>query len=187
MKIELLIGISLAAGLTACTIQHEDGDATASSESEEIGACGANSDPSTGVICTYSVGWSGSWFDSVTVIEQNTLDYAHCTWMVACRDQATPTSGTSGATCLSVIGTGCSDKNENVPIIYDVLMPPGTPANQAAQVCRDNSPSYNAVYNACRSLGTPVDQGEDLCCLPRTPPPPPSPTPGTGALTPSPG
>lgn len=170
MKWKPVLWILLAVGLITCTRSSDDG-LTSSIESEEIGICGANADPSTGVTCAYWLQDANISLTSSSAVEIDTQDYVRCTWTLVCILSATPKSYDGSQTCLSVVGTGCSSRTENVSITRDFLLPPGTPATGIAAYCSE--PNWSTQSQACRAIATPIEQGEDLCCLPRPPPPPP--------------
>lgn len=142
---------------------------------EEIGVCGANQDPRTGVTCTYRI--DGSYGDPTytnasVITGEDGLDYLQCAYSVTCRVTGTATSG--DATCASVIGTGCGDTTTTVRLKIAHLLAAGAPEpspEEAAAMCELPEPFPSAfATEACRrARPVVVEQGEDLCCVPRAP------------------
>jgi len=180
MKIQILFGVlGWSIGFAACVSRYDAG--TASVESSEIGICGANADPSTGVICKHTYSWEGGpTFLSSEIFERDSFDYVRCTYQVRCEAASDPRS-TGDAACLSVIGTGCSASSLLTNLVFEVQLPPGTPASGKDRVCFNNFPTPQQSRATCTALNDQVEQGEDLCCLPRVPPPPPPGDGGVGA------
>src|SRR5689334_21777533 len=98
MKWKVVLWALLGVGLVSCTRRVDDGR-TLGIESEEIGICGANADPSTGVTCRYSVNDTSITLTSSSALEFNTQDYARCTWTVGCSYWTEPRSYDGSQAC----------------------------------------------------------------------------------------
>ncbi len=142
---------------------------------EEIGVCGANQDPRTGVTCTYRI-WgsygSPAYVRASVITGADGLDYLQCEYTVTCRVTGTATS--DEVTCASVIGTGCGDTTTTVRLKDSHLLPAGAPEpspEAAAAMCEipEPFPSMFASEACHRAQPVVVEQGEDLCCVTRAP------------------
>jgi hypothetical protein len=180
MHVSAALAATLA--LTACNTPAAPSESAA--ESAVIGACGANADPTTGVMCKYTFAHQTEWPTLVKseVFERDTLDYVRCSWEVFCEAGGTAQSDT-GQTCVRTIGTGCASKSESTIATTEILLPHNTDAKDKDRVCNDAyaKPSSVQKQAACKALDRTVEQYEDLCCLPRVAPPPPNPNPTPGA------
>jgi hypothetical protein len=155
-------------GVLAC-VSSQGSETLATEEQEEIGACGANADAATGVMCTYThLAANGSFatFASSTTFEKDGFDYVRCSWSIECLTEITPKSD-SGAACLSVIGTGCNEGSLTGTLAQEHLLPPGTTADKVNAFCEGHSPAFDARRMFCTSLNHTTEQYEDLCCIAR--------------------
>jgi hypothetical protein len=179
----VLVALAATIAFTACNTPAAPSESAA--ESAVIGACGANADPTTGVMCKYTFVNQTDWPTLVKseVFERNTLDYVRCSWEVSCEAGGTAQSDT-GQTCVRTIGTGCAAKTESAVVTTEVLLPHDTDAKDKDRVCNNGNtrPTPVAKQAACKALDRTVEQYEDLCCLPRVAPPPPPPTPGAESI-----
>ena len=164
-------------GMIAC-VGSRDAETLATDEQEAIGACGANADPVTGVMCQYTYYLSGlegvSGYVSSETFERDGLDYVRCTWTIPCKLSTVPKSD-AGAMCVATIGTGCNEQNAPETHAIERLIPPGTPADGVDAFCKDRYPSSDERHAACSSRSHTVEQYEDQCCVVRTPSPKPVP------------
>ena len=174
MKLHGLARASLALAIAACSPGRDA--AVAVAESPEIGVCGANADPVTGVICKgYFSASNNGWltFGSSEAFEQDGFDYVRCTWNTNCARTYYPISP-DGVGCNSVIGTGCPEfATVSGTLVYSYKLPVGTMANQLDAYCQKpgHEPSYSAVDDECRKMTSTIEQYEDQCCVPRQPKP----------------
>ena len=156
-----LLAISL---LTACATQ----TVTSATETPEIGVCGANADPQAGVTCAYSFVpppvYQPPSYVRAEAIEINHLDYAHCTYSTDCNAPGTASSET-GASCISVIGTGCPSRYVETPFYIDVLLPPGAVSPLDKYCPAVGHGMWNLQAAACSTLdyATEIDD-QQLCC-----------------------
>ncbi|HET9625153.1 MAG TPA: hypothetical protein VFP84_27485 [Kofleriaceae bacterium] len=163
----------MSIGVAAC--EASSAPTTSRADEDEIGACGANADPTTGVICKLSYEWARNAnpvYASAETFEKDTLDFVRCKWSLDCTAPGAPYS-LSGQACVSVVGTGC--RGDGGPGVMTLVfqLPPGTRLDQLDDFCKAHaSPNSSDKDDACALLNRDVDQGEDLCCLPRVPPPP---------------
>jgi hypothetical protein len=175
-----LVPLLLGACLTtpADDVAPIDDVGTAAAEvAVEIGVCGANRDPRTGVTCTYRPGGpldGPNYTGSEVIVGGDGLDYLQCVYAVSCWTRATASN--DGAACASVLGTGCDDGSMTTSMTRKLLLPAGAPAPtpaQAAAMCVISDDERGLLLwgiIACeRAAPIVVEQGEDLCCVDRAP------------------
>lgn len=160
--------LTLAVGCTE-TIDPVDTEAAA-----EVGVCGANMDPLTGIECRYGAATpTGDGGGRRARVETGAdgLDYIVCYIDVTCLAHGEAVNG--GRTCQSVVGTGCPDRVTTATQRDAWPLPPGAPMptpEELAQACR-----YDIITSLICDAVPPVtiEQGEDLCCVLREPTAPP--------------
>ena len=180
MKLHLAV-VPLLLGACLTTPADDDAPAdelgvAAAEVAVEIGACGANQDPSTGVTCTYTPGdpiGYGNYTGASVETGGDGRDYLECHFDVTCAVTGTATGG-GGVACASVVGTGCNDTTTTVRVGYPRLLPPGAPAPSpavAAAMCALGYDTIVIMANVACKDARPVvvEQGEDLCCVTRAP------------------
>jgi hypothetical protein len=172
---------SLGLAIAACAMR--DDPELSETQFEEIGVCGANADPVSGVICKY-VNYNISDnanppFAGSELFEVDGIDYARCKWAVPCSSPGTPMS-VGNDVCVGVLGTGCAARSTVRMLVKELKLPAGTQPDGVDAACQKELTIRNATASreACETFSDSVEQLEDQCCLPRPPPPPPAPTPG---------
>lgn len=141
----------------------------------DIGICGANVDPLTGVTCVYDftgartngLRYTGG---DVYTNPEDGLDYVRCSFTTTCTADGWPRH--DGLACDLVIGTGCPPRETEGTTALLRSLPPFAPEPTQAQIdqmCRLNDDETQALSSACNGMVEYVEQFEDVCCVVRKP------------------
>lgn len=165
---------SLALGalfLVGCLDLPDDAAPPDTEAASDIGVCGANLDPISGVTCRYGPGGvavpgTGSQRHAVIETGPDGLDYAVCYVEIECRVYGQGMNGYRG--CESIIGTGCPPITMTRSHRSAFLLPAGAhpTEEELAAYCQFDVPAQSV----CEHIDwTYVEQAEDLCCVRREP------------------
>ncbi len=139
----------------------------------DIGVCGANMDPLSGVECLYGASTPSGSASRRAVVETGPdgLDYLVCYFEIDCVAHGEAVNG--GRTCQAVVGTGCGDRVVRGTQRDAFPLPPGSPPPSAEELAR--ACNYDLIpHFMCEAVPpATVEQGEDLCCVLREPVGPP--------------
>jgi hypothetical protein len=168
-----ILTLSWMIGVSACALHASGHDEdSAALQPDDIGICGANLDPSSGLVCTYHYSYQGTGYASNELIEKSGIDYVRCSYYWSCVSSLyTRTSLTDGQSCEKVLGTDCGPGGTEAKLptpTVDIKLPLGSDGSDAKQLCQ-NGNYPQPPRNVCDSLSDTVEQGEDICCEERKP------------------